>query len=193
MIHYLSQCWSRSILPYCIPRPQWVQSPSWFRYYFNNIPQISSKNLHDHKYVNHLTHWGRVTHIYVIELGHLWFRQWLVIVTYSAPSHYLNQCWNIVTLECQIEGQACLFIFHFLRPDLSLFGPTLLFFRGHLAACTKFKSDRPTETINLVNVDYFTCHLWELCHLISVYMAVIIHILHDENQSLLKQLFLQED
>ena len=54
MIHYLSQCWSRSILPYCIPRPQWVQSPSWFRYYFNNIPQISSKNLHDHKYVNHL-------------------------------------------------------------------------------------------------------------------------------------------
>ena len=60
------------------------------------------------------------------------------------------------------------------------------FFRSHLAACTKFKSARPTETINPVNVDYFTCHLWELCHLISVYMAVIIHILHDENQSLLK-------
>ena len=27
-------------------------------------------------------------------------------------------------------------------------------FRGHLAACTKFKPDRPTETIKRVNVDY---------------------------------------
>ena len=60
------------------------------------------------------------------------------------------------------------------------------FFWGYLAACTKFKSDRPTETIKCVNVDYFTSHSWALYHLISVYMAVIIHILHDENQSLLK-------
>ena len=36
-----------------------------------------------------LTDSGRVTHIYVIELGHHWFMQWLV--AYSAPSHYLNQ------------------------------------------------------------------------------------------------------
>ena len=41
-----------------------------------------------------LTHWGRVTHICVIKLGHHWFRYWLVAC--SAPSHYLNQCWNIV-------------------------------------------------------------------------------------------------
>ena len=33
-----------------------------------------------------LTHWGRVTHIRVIKLGHHW----------PAPSYYLNQCWNIV-------------------------------------------------------------------------------------------------
>ena len=44
--------------------------------------------------VGALTHWGRVTHICVVELGHHWFRQWLVAC--SAPSHYLNQCWNIV-------------------------------------------------------------------------------------------------
>ena len=43
---------------------------------------------------NFWTHWGRVMHICVVELGHHWFRQWLV--TCSAPSHYLNQCWNIV-------------------------------------------------------------------------------------------------
>ena len=33
-----------------------------------------------------LTRWGRVTHICVGNIGHYW----------SAPSHYLNQCWNIV-------------------------------------------------------------------------------------------------
>ena len=41
-----------------------------------------------------LTHWGRVTHICVVDLGHHWFRYWLVAC--SAPSHYLNLCWNIV-------------------------------------------------------------------------------------------------
>ena len=35
-----------------------------------------------------------MTHICVVELSHHWFRWWLV--AYSAPSHYLNQCWNIV-------------------------------------------------------------------------------------------------
>ena len=41
-----------------------------------------------------LTHWGRVTHICVSNLT--------IIVSdkrlsaWSAPSHYLNQCWNIV-------------------------------------------------------------------------------------------------
>ena len=101
---------------------------------------------------------------------------------------YLSMSTSTSTLECQIEGQACLFIFHFCRPHLSLFGPTLLFFRGHLAACTKCNSDRPTETMKLVNVYYFPCHLWALFHLISAYMTVII-----ENQSLLKTVVLQED
>ena len=41
-----------------------------------------------------LNHWGQVTHICVAELGHHWFRLWLVPC--SAPSYYLNQCWNIV-------------------------------------------------------------------------------------------------
>ena len=38
-----------------------------------------------------LTHWGRVTHICISKLTiigtvHIW----------TAPSHYLNQCWNII-------------------------------------------------------------------------------------------------
>ena len=41
-----------------------------------------------------LTHLPQVPHICFIESGQHWFRQWLV--AYSAPSHYLNQCWVIV-------------------------------------------------------------------------------------------------
>ena len=43
---------------------------------------------------NALTHWGRLTHICVSRLCHHWFRQWLV--AWPAPSHCLNQWWNIV-------------------------------------------------------------------------------------------------
>ena len=40
----------------------------------------------------YLTHWGRVTH-----------KCWLVAC--SAPSHYLNQCWNIVSLTLKNKLQ----------------------------------------------------------------------------------------
>ena len=39
-----------------------------------------------------LTHWGRVTHICVSDLTSIFFFS----VAWSAPSHYQNQCWNIV-------------------------------------------------------------------------------------------------
>ena len=41
-----------------------------------------------------LTHVRLVPYIYVSELGQHWLRYWLVACL--APSHYLNQCWNIV-------------------------------------------------------------------------------------------------
>ena len=41
-----------------------------------------------------LIHWGRVTHICGGNIDQHCFRKWLVAC--SAPSHYLNQCWNIV-------------------------------------------------------------------------------------------------
>ena len=43
--------------------------------------------------VRRLAHWGRVAHTCVRSLIHHWLRLWLA--AYSAPSHYLNQCWNI--------------------------------------------------------------------------------------------------
>ena len=45
-------------------------------------------------WLRRLTHWGRVTHICISKLGHHWFRSWYF--AWPAPSHYLNQCWNIV-------------------------------------------------------------------------------------------------
>ena len=50
-----------------------------------------------------LTHWSRVTHICISKVGHNWFRQWLVAC--SVPSHYLNQCWNIINLTLKIKIQ----------------------------------------------------------------------------------------
>ena len=72
----------------------------------------------------------------------------------------------------------------YFREYFGSFSSKLYYF--YILGVSHLKSDRPTVTVNRVHVDYFTCHLWELSHLFSVYMAVIIHILHDENQSLLK-------
>ena len=44
------------------------------------------------KKINELTHWGLVMHVCVSRLSHHWF--WLWLVTWTVPSHYLNQCWN---------------------------------------------------------------------------------------------------
>ena len=44
-------------------------------------------------YIAYLTDWGRVTHIYASKVS-IGPDKWLVAL--SAPSHYLNQCWNVV-------------------------------------------------------------------------------------------------
>ena len=62
----------------------WLTCTEWLQYGAVILRQLS------------LTHWGRVTHICVSKLVHLWFRLW--IVAYSAPSHYLNQWWQIIIL-----------------------------------------------------------------------------------------------
>ena len=52
-----------------------------------NVSQIKTKEF---EFIFVLTYWGRVTHI----CANHWSRQWLV--AWTAPTHYLNQCWNIV-------------------------------------------------------------------------------------------------
>ena len=93
------------------------------------------------------------------------------------------------TLVCQTEGQACLFIFHFLPTWPKLIWPYPFIFSGVVwQPVLSFKSDGPTKTINPVNLDYYTCHLWALCHLFSVYTTVIIHILHDKKTIFIEKL-----
>ena len=58
----------------------------WFKYY-------NGLKLSTDIFARPLTHLPLVPHICVSELGQHWFRWWLV--SYSAPIHYLNQCWVI--------------------------------------------------------------------------------------------------
>ena len=69
--HYLSQCCPRSLSPYGVTRPQWVNS-------------LSSSDMH-------------------LYTKQHWFRQWLV--AWPAPSHYLNQCCDIVNLTLRNKLQ----------------------------------------------------------------------------------------
>ena len=85
----------------CVARPQWVKH--WIFHaldtcfgYQGLISCMARKG-----HVDFLTITGRFNssspvalHKCVNQLGQHWFRQWLV--TYSAPSHLLNQCWFIV-------------------------------------------------------------------------------------------------
>ena len=64
---------------------KWIFLNEWKIVYFDS-------NLYLFPVVQ-LTHWGRVTHMYVDNLGHHWLRWWLV--AWSAPSHYRNQGRNI--------------------------------------------------------------------------------------------------
>ena len=57
----------------------------WFSLKKNYLELLSVKRWPFHLGLSLLTHWGRVTHICV---GNL--------TTIGSPSHYLNQCWNIV-------------------------------------------------------------------------------------------------
>ena len=62
-----------------------------------------------------LTHWGRRTHICVSEITIIDSDNGLY-VAWPAPTHYLNQCWNIVNsnirnkLQCNLKRNSCIFI-----------------------------------------------------------------------------------
>ena len=60
----------------------------WHTRCYSYKPKMCDKNANMSSTSNILTHWGRVTHICVSELT--------IIGAWSAPSHCLNQCWNIV-------------------------------------------------------------------------------------------------
>ena len=61
-----------------------------------------------------LTHLPLVLHICIGELGQHWFRWWLVV--YWVPSHYLNQCYDIVNwtirnkLQWKLNQNSSIFI-----------------------------------------------------------------------------------
>ena len=62
------------------------------RLFFFNRPTLKFIRLNLKK--NLLTHWSWVRHICIGDLDHHLFKKWHV--AFSAPSHFLNQCWKIV-------------------------------------------------------------------------------------------------
>ena len=61
-----------------------------------------------------LIHWSRVMRIYIIKMGHHWLKWWLV--SWSVPSHYLNQYCNIINrtlgnkFSWNLKGDSYIFI-----------------------------------------------------------------------------------
>ena len=75
---------------------------------------VDNLNVKGKKNINsNLTHWGRVTHICVSKLAYL---VQIMACAWKAPSHYLNQCWNIVNwtsgnkLKCNLNRNLYFFI-----------------------------------------------------------------------------------
>ena len=94
-IHIHQGCFAGTGAIIRLPQCQWSKPDGYGKISQCITTTKQSKNrVHISWDILYLSHWGRVTHICVVELGHHWFRQWLVAC--SALSHYLNQCWNIV-------------------------------------------------------------------------------------------------
>ena len=95
--HYLSQCWHRSLWPYGITRPQWVNVGYWIKWsiLMKTLCWSTVHELHldtclctqweqhyltkcdiiDMNYHLMLTHWRPVMHIGIQEIWHHWLRQ----------------------------------------------------------------------------------------------------------------------
>ena len=80
---YRYQLWIWSAISNCI-----LWKSNWLNLYGHGFPETGLSSL------DALTHLPLVPHICISELCQHWFRLWLV--AYSAPNHYLNQCWVIV-------------------------------------------------------------------------------------------------
>ena len=90
---------------------------------------------------------------------------------------HISQCVNIQMVYSGMPNRRArlLIYFSFLLTWPKLISPYPLILSGLVRQpVLSSKSDRPTETINPVNFDYFTCHLWDFCHLLSVYIAYCI-------------------
>ena len=73
--HYLSQCWPRSLSPYGVTRPQWVKKI---------VSEVNSL------WPSDAIWWHR---------SESTFAQVMAFSCQTAPRHYLNQCWLIISKD----------------------------------------------------------------------------------------------
>ena len=111
-----------------------------------------------------LTHWGRVTRICVINLSPHWFRKWLL--AWLAPSHYLNQCWNIVNSKLRTnfyEILSKIHMFSFEKMHLKMSSGKLWPFCLDLNVLTTAQDTRIVVPANVCPV---TCPMYDNMSLI---------------------------
>ena len=125
--HYLSQCWPRSLLPYDVTRPQWVKThrsrnkmanillkklrrhfleenfhiliPIWLKYV-----KWNSMTINQHWFVRFglpPNRWQAIKSLWPSDA--IWRQKsgstlaQVMACCLTAPSHYLNQCWLIIS------------------------------------------------------------------------------------------------
>ena len=93
--------WSRATTPLHhqinMMRKMWDMLSEWLAVMLptNGIPcEKNVLTVSDNFYCINLTHWGRLTYIWVSKLGHRWFSWWPIAC--PAPSHYVIQCGHII-------------------------------------------------------------------------------------------------
>ena len=111
--------------------------------------------LPSHQQPWYLTHWGRVTHICVANLTIIGSDNG----SWSAPSHYLNQCWNIVNwtlrskLQCNFNWISNIFIQENALENVVCEMASIL----SRPQCVKCGINEPLSSMKM-NFDYM-CHL----------------------------------
>ena len=80
---------------------------------------------------------------------HQWFKQWFV--AWTAPSHYLNQCWNIVNWTLRN------------KPQWNLNGNSYLFFQENAFENVIWKM------ASMTLVHWALYHQWTYCSLVTPY------------------------
>ena len=164
--HYLTQCWPRCMLPYGVTRPQWVNLNSNFSDIWGTSPSFFIHHFIHHNHKKKLSDFifSVMLNMFIMTFNSLrpsdtiWRQRTgstlaqVVACCLTTPSHYMNQCWLIITkvLWLSYEG-------NFAR-DASIINHWNLFENYMSKISFKFPRGR------WVKCELYLCHIHERWH-----------------------------